>query len=102
MGKLQAKKGNSMTPQPRDWRELAEKVSQEMDPDKLEGLIDELNRTLDRDEKASPPRRSVTPGLRRSCTILRAKNQQAQPRDSDWASKKASSCRADGVPTMTV
>jgi len=40
-----------MTPQPRDWRELAEKVSQEMDPDKLEALIDELNRTLDRDNK---------------------------------------------------
>jgi hypothetical protein len=51
VGKLQAKKGNSMTPQPRDWRELAEKVSQEMEPDKLEGLIDELNRTLDRDER---------------------------------------------------
>jgi hypothetical protein len=43
--------GISMTPQPRDWRELAEKVSKEMDPDKLEVLIDELNRTLDRDER---------------------------------------------------
>ena len=41
----------SMTPQPRDWRELAEKVSNEKDPDKLEVLIDELNRTLDRDER---------------------------------------------------
>jgi hypothetical protein len=40
-----------MTSQPRDWRELAEKVSKEMDPDKLEVLIDELNRTLDRDER---------------------------------------------------
>jgi hypothetical protein len=40
-----------MTPQPRDWRELAEQVSKEMDPDKLEVLIDELNRTLDRDER---------------------------------------------------
>lgn len=40
-----------MTPQPHDWRELAEKVSNEMDPDKLEVLIDELNRTLDRDER---------------------------------------------------
>jgi hypothetical protein len=40
-----------MTPQPRDWRELAEKVSQEMDPDKLEMLVNELNRTLDRDER---------------------------------------------------
>jgi hypothetical protein len=40
-----------MTPQPNDWRELAEKVSKEMDPDRLEVLIDELNRTLDRDER---------------------------------------------------
>lgn len=51
MGKLQAKKGNSMTPQPRDWRELAEKASKEMDPDKLQVLIDELNRTLERNER---------------------------------------------------
>jgi hypothetical protein len=36
-----------MTPQPRDWHELAEKASKEMDPEKLELLIDELNRTLD-------------------------------------------------------
>ena len=42
---------DSMTPQPRDWRELAEKVSNEKDPDKLEVLIDELNHTLDRDER---------------------------------------------------
>ena len=40
-----------MTPQPHDWRELDEKVSNEMDADKLEVLIDELNRTLDRDER---------------------------------------------------
>ena len=40
-----------MTPQDGDWRELAEKVSQETDPDKLEMLIDELNSTLDRDER---------------------------------------------------
>lgn len=40
-----------MTPQPSDWRELAEKVSKELDPDRLEVLIDELNRTLDRDER---------------------------------------------------
>jgi len=49
--KLEAKKGASMTPQPRDWRELAEKASKEMDPEKLELLIDELNRTLERDER---------------------------------------------------
>jgi hypothetical protein len=40
-----------MTPQTRDWRELAEKASKEMDLEKLELLIDELNRTLDRDER---------------------------------------------------
>ena len=39
-----------MTPQPRDWRELAEKASKEMDPDKLQVLVDELNRTLERNE----------------------------------------------------
>ena len=50
-GKLVAQKGTSMTPQPRDWRELAEKASKEMDPEKLELLIDELNCTLDRDER---------------------------------------------------
>jgi hypothetical protein len=50
--KLEAKKGGtSMTPQPGDWRELAEKVSKEMDPEKLEVLIDELSRSLDRDER---------------------------------------------------
>lgn len=40
-----------MTPQPRDWNELAEKASKEMDPEKLELLINELNRTLERDER---------------------------------------------------
>jgi hypothetical protein len=44
-------KGASMTPQTHDWRELAQKASKEMDPEKLEVLIDELNRTLDRDER---------------------------------------------------
>ena len=43
-----------MTPQIRDWRELAEKASKEMDSEKLELLIIELNRALDRDER---PRR---------------------------------------------
>ena len=52
MRKLEAKKGGpSLTLQHSDWRELAEKVSKEMDPDKLEVLIDQLNRTLDRDER---------------------------------------------------
>lgn len=50
-GNSKQKKGASMTPQTHDWRELAEKASKEMDPEKLEVLIDELNRTLDRDER---------------------------------------------------
>ena len=52
MGELEEKKGGAfLTPQHSDWRELADKVSKEMDPDKLEVLIDQLNRTLDRDER---------------------------------------------------
>ena len=52
-GKPEAKRkvGIFMTPQPRDWHELAQKASKEMDPEKLEQLIDELNRTLERDER---------------------------------------------------
>lgn len=51
-----------MTPQPRDWHELAEKASKEMDPEKLELLINELNRTLERDER----RRRQDGGLARA------------------------------------
>jgi hypothetical protein len=36
-----------MTPQPSDWRRLAEQASKEMDSDKMLVLIDELNRALD-------------------------------------------------------
>jgi hypothetical protein len=36
-----------MTPQPRDWRHLAEQASKEMDSDKMMVLINELNRALD-------------------------------------------------------
>jgi len=36
-----------MTPQPSDWRHLAEQASKEMDPDQMMVLIDELNRALD-------------------------------------------------------
>jgi hypothetical protein len=39
-----------MTPQPRDWRILAEQASNEMDPDKLIGLVMELNQGLEREE----------------------------------------------------
>jgi len=51
IGNLKQRRRDSMTPQPGDWRELAEQVGKEMDPDRLEVLIDELNRTLDRDER---------------------------------------------------
>jgi hypothetical protein len=55
-----------MTPQPSDWRELAEKASKEMDPEKLELLIDELNRTLERDiPTTQQPDRSVWRPTRR-------------------------------------
>jgi len=40
-----------MTPQPRDWRALAEQISNEVDPDKLMALVTELNRVLEREEK---------------------------------------------------
>jgi len=40
-----------MTPQPSDWRNLAEQASSETDPDKLMSLVTELNRGLEREEK---------------------------------------------------
>jgi hypothetical protein len=39
-----------MTPQPSDWRNLAERASQEVDPDKLIALVTELNQGLEREE----------------------------------------------------
>jgi hypothetical protein len=45
-----------MTPQPSDWRILAEQASNEMDPDKLPTLVMELNQVLEREEKQRSPR----------------------------------------------
>ena len=39
-----------MTPQPSDWRNLAEQASKETDPDKLMALVTELNQGLEREE----------------------------------------------------
>lgn len=39
-----------MTPQPSDWRALAEQVSKEMNPNKLTDLVTELNQVLEREE----------------------------------------------------
>ena len=39
-----------MTPHPSDWRNLAERASKEVDPDKLIALVTELNQGLERDE----------------------------------------------------
>jgi hypothetical protein len=40
-----------MTPQPSDWRHLAEQASNEMDPNKLVDLVVELDRMLGEREK---------------------------------------------------
>jgi hypothetical protein len=42
----QNRRGLPMTPQPSDWRHLAEQASKEMDPDKLMAIVNELNRAL--------------------------------------------------------
>jgi hypothetical protein len=42
-----------MTPQPKDWRHLAEQASNEMDPNKLIDLVVELDRMLGEREKTS-------------------------------------------------
>ena len=39
-----------MTPQPSDWRSLAERASKELDPDKLIALATELDQGLEREE----------------------------------------------------
>ena len=40
-----------MTPQPSDWRALAQTISKETDPNKLTDLIAELNQVLEREER---------------------------------------------------
>jgi hypothetical protein len=39
-----------MTPQPSDWRNLAEQASKETDPCKLIDVVMELNQVLEREE----------------------------------------------------
>ena len=48
---MEAKGGFHMTPQPSDWRALAEQISKEMDPNKLTDLVAELNQVLEHEEK---------------------------------------------------
>ena len=46
--------GFSMTPyQPSDWQQLAEQASNEMDPEKLLNLVNQLNRLLGEQEERS-------------------------------------------------
>jgi trehalose-6-phosphate synthase len=40
-----------MTPQPSDWRDLAEQVSKESDPYKLTELAMQLNQALEQEER---------------------------------------------------
>ena len=42
-----------MTPQPNDWRHLAEQASNEMNPEKMMAIISELNRVLEKREQTS-------------------------------------------------
>ena len=42
-----------MTPQPNDWKDLAEQASTEMDPEKLLNLVGQLNRVLGEREERS-------------------------------------------------
>jgi hypothetical protein len=41
-----------MTPQPSDWRSVAEQISDEKDSNKMMALVVELDRLLEREEKA--------------------------------------------------
>jgi hypothetical protein len=46
--------GSLMTPyQPSDWQHLAEQASNEMDPEKLLNLVNQLNRLLGKQEERS-------------------------------------------------
>lgn len=47
-----------MTPQPTDWRHLAEQASKELDPKKLMNLVDQLNLALEQNEMS--PRQRLT------------------------------------------
>ena len=54
LGEQEIKKGRfPMTPQPSDWRHLAEQASNEMNPEKMMAIISELNRVLEKREQTS-------------------------------------------------
>jgi hypothetical protein len=58
LGEQEIKKGRfPMTPQPNDWRHLAEQASNEMNPEKMMELIGELNRVLERREQTEHQQR---------------------------------------------
>jgi hypothetical protein len=46
-----------MTPQPNDWRHVAEQASNEMNPEKMMELVHELNRALEKREQTSRQQR---------------------------------------------
>jgi hypothetical protein len=46
-----------MTPQPNDWRHLAEEASNELHPAKMMAIIAELNRVLEKREQISRQQR---------------------------------------------
>jgi hypothetical protein len=46
-----------MTPQPSDWRQLAEQASNEMNPEKMMQIVAELNRVLEKREQMSSQHR---------------------------------------------
>jgi hypothetical protein len=52
-----------MTPQnSTDWRHLAEQASKEMNPEKLMGLVNELNHVLEQNEQSSRRRTQENAG----------------------------------------
>jgi hypothetical protein len=46
-----------MTPQPRDWRQVAEQVRDEKDSSKMMALVIELDRLLENEDKSRKPPR---------------------------------------------
>jgi hypothetical protein len=58
LGEQEIKKGRfPMTPQPNDWRHLAEQASNELNPEKMMELVHELNRVLEKREQTEHQQR---------------------------------------------
>ena len=51
-----------MTPQPSDWRRLAEQLQNEADPNRLMELAVELNRVLEHEQKSHQKRYQTSEG----------------------------------------